>query len=577
MNLIWMILISLQLSTAEHILMITMGGTKSHKIPFWELAKGLIGKGHHVTFLNGFKPDFQMDGLKEITPLPLVEYIDNFTDWDLVGARYAQNAPVSVWQALRYPAEACNSLLEADAQSGVTVTDELLTQRFHLAIVDGAFPECALGIVHLLDLPFMFINTVGFYTGSLAMAGNPITYAVTPHVFTAFTESMNLMQRIENCWTHLLADLLHKWYTNQVHSVLMKHLGPSMPHPYAMMRNVSIILQNGHASITNARPFYPNVIEIACIHCRPSGTLPQDLEEFMESAPAGVIFFSMGSSVKAANMPGEFRHLLVEVFSRLPQYHVLWKWDANGQSTANATKKIGTRPWTMGTYQNMTVVTKNVRLSGWLPQQDILGHRKLKAFVTHGGLLSMYEAIYHAVPMVMLPVFCDHDVNAAKAESDGYAIRLPLETITADKLHQAIILILNNGQYKRNVKKKSQLMLDQITAPLDTAIFWSEFVMRHKDVSHLQSPVRHMSFFIYHSLDLICMFVLVLGGILIILLKILNYALKHSGGGRRHPVQSRKNKCIKQCSSCGLTLVSNSKWGEIENSISGVYNVADTY
>lgn len=24
------------------ILMVTMGGTKSHKIPFWELAKGLI-------------------------------------------------------------------------------------------------------------------------------------------------------------------------------------------------------------------------------------------------------------------------------------------------------------------------------------------------------------------------------------------------------------------------------------------------------------------------------------------------------------------------------------------------------
>lgn len=101
-------------------------------------------------------------------------------------------------------------MLEPDDHTGVTVTDELLTQRFHLAIVDGAFPECALGIVHRLGLPFMFINTVGFYTGSLAMAGNPIAYAVTPHVFTALTETMNLWQRIENYVTHLLADLLHK-------------------------------------------------------------------------------------------------------------------------------------------------------------------------------------------------------------------------------------------------------------------------------------------------------------------------------------------------------------------------------
>lgn len=101
-------------------------------------------------------------------------------------------------------------MLETDADTGVTITDELLTQKFHLAIVDGAFPECALGIVHRLSLPFMFINTVGFYTGSLAIAGNPIAYAVTPHVFTALTQTMNLLQRVQNYITHILADLLHK-------------------------------------------------------------------------------------------------------------------------------------------------------------------------------------------------------------------------------------------------------------------------------------------------------------------------------------------------------------------------------
>ncbi|XP_061395075.1 UDP-glucuronosyltransferase 2A1-like [Musca vetustissima] len=490
MNLILMMtLISLQLCNAEHILMITMGGTKSHKIPFWELAKGLIEKGHHVTFLSGFKADFHIDGLKEITPMHLVHYIQNYTDWDLVGARYAHKRPVPVWQALRYPAEACNSLLESDDHTGVTVTDELLTQRFHLAIVDGAFPECALGIVHRLGLPFMFINTVGFYTGSLAMAGNPIAYAVTPHVFTALTETMNLWQRIENYVTHLLADLLHKFYSNQVHAVLIQHFSTSIPHPYALMRNVSIILQNGHASITYARPYYPNVIEIACLHCRPAGKLPQDLEQFMETAPAGVIFFSMGSSVRAANMPEEFRHMLIEVFSRLPQYHVLWKWDGNGTTTGD---QLRAPILPNGPHQNMSGISRNVRLSGWLPQQDILGHRKLKAFVTHGGLLSMYEAIYHAVPMVMLPVFCDHDVNAAKAESDGYAIRLPLETITADKLYQAIMAIINNDKYKRKIHEKSQLLLDQMTKPMATAIYWAEYVMKHKDVSHLQSPVRNM-------------------------------------------------------------------------------------
>lgn len=99
--------------------------------------------------------------------------------------------------------------MEIDPNSSRTVLDELLMEKFHLAILDGAFPECALGIVHELSLPFMYINTVGFYTGSLAVAGNPIVYATTPHVFTALTQTMNVWQRIENIATHIASDVVH--------------------------------------------------------------------------------------------------------------------------------------------------------------------------------------------------------------------------------------------------------------------------------------------------------------------------------------------------------------------------------
>lgn len=67
--------------------MVTMGGSKSHKIPFWELARGLIPRGHNVTFLSGYPADFHLPGLEEITPLGLVFYIRNYTNWDLLGTR----------------------------------------------------------------------------------------------------------------------------------------------------------------------------------------------------------------------------------------------------------------------------------------------------------------------------------------------------------------------------------------------------------------------------------------------------------------------------------------------------------
>lgn len=77
-----------------------------------------------------------------------------------------------------------------------------------------------------------------------------------------------------------------------------------------------------------------------------------------------------------------------------------------------------------------------------------IGHHKLRAFVTHGGLLSMFESVYHGVPLVTMPVFCDHDVNAAKAVADGYALRLELETLTTDKLSE-----YKNSNNNRHLKE----------------------------------------------------------------------------------------------------------------------------
>lgn len=99
------VLAAINFCTCANILMITMGGTKSHKIPFWELAHGLIPRGHNVTFINAFPADFLMPGLEEITPASFVFYVKNFTDWDLVGARMRGEEPVHPVDMVRYAYE----------------------------------------------------------------------------------------------------------------------------------------------------------------------------------------------------------------------------------------------------------------------------------------------------------------------------------------------------------------------------------------------------------------------------------------------------------------------------------------
>lgn len=81
-----------------------------------------------------------------------------------------------------------------------------------------------------------------------------------------------------------------------------------------------------------------------------------------------------------------------------------------------------------------------------LCEMFIAGHHKIRAFVTHGGLLSMFETVYHAVPVVTMPVFCDHDANSAKAVIDGYALKLELQELTADKLVWAINQVIHDSR-----------------------------------------------------------------------------------------------------------------------------------
>jgi glucuronosyltransferase len=48
-------------------------------------------------------------------------------------------------------------------------------------------------------------------------------------------------------------------------------------------------------------------------------------------------------------------------------------------------------------------------------------------------------------------------------------------------------------RYKENIRRVSQLLKDQIDNPLDRAVYWLEYVIRHKGAHHLLTSARHLS------------------------------------------------------------------------------------
>ncbi|XP_014643315.1 PREDICTED: UDP-glucuronosyltransferase 2A2 isoform X4 [Ceratotherium simum simum] len=164
-----------------------------------------------------------------------------------------------------------------------------------------------------------------------------------------------------------------------------------------------------------------------------------------------------------------------------PLPKVLWRYN-------------GKKPATLGA---------NTRLYDWLPQNDLLGHPKAKAFITHGGTNGIYEAIYHGVPLVGVPMFADQPDNIAHMKAKGTAVEVNINTMTSADLLNALRTVINDPSYKENAMRLSRIHHDQPVKPLDRAVFWIEFVMRHKGAKHLRPAAHDLTWFQYHSLDVI--------------------------------------------------------------------------
>ena len=56
-----------------------------------------------------------------------------------------------------------------------------------------------------------------------------------------------------------------------------------------------------------------------------------------------------------------------------------------------------------------------------VPQQDVLAHPNTRLLVSHGGLASLTESIYHQTPLLGIPASNDQKQNMARAVRQGYA------------------------------------------------------------------------------------------------------------------------------------------------------------
>ncbi|XP_026735868.1 UDP-glucuronosyltransferase 1-6-like [Trichoplusia ni] len=215
--------------------------------------------------------------------------------------------------------------------------------------------------------------------------------------------------------------------------------------------------------------------------------LSEELKLIMDSNKNGVIYFSMGTNLDTKDLPGNIKIGLLKVFGDLKQT-VLWKME-----------------------EDLPNLPANVHIMKWAPQMSILSHPNCILFISHGGLLSLIEAIHTTIPVIGIPVYGDQFVNIKRAVTEGYALEVDLSHSLAEDLKVAIQKMLHDIRYMKRIKEISLIFHDRPMKAADELVYWVEHVVRTRGAPHLRSPALLVPLYQRLYLDLVALVAFAVG------------------------------------------------------------------
>nr|XP_013189936.1 unnamed protein product [Amyelois transitella] len=369
------------------------------------------------------------------------------------------------------------------------------SQTFDVVIAEWMFSDTYTALGYLFSCPFIWFSTVEPHSVIVSMIDENTNPAYVPSLMSSNVPPYDFINRVKELFMQIMTwgfqTIYFSRHYNEVYAELLvphiiKRGKPVIPLD-DIKYNASLVLGNSHVSLGLPTRLPQAYMPIGGYHIDPEvPPLPKDLQNLLDNAKNGLIYFSMGSILKSKDLPDVLKKDLLETLGSL-KHTVLWKFE-----------------------EVLPNLPPNVHIVHWAPQQSILAHPNCILFITHGGLLSTTEAVHFGKPIIGIPVFGDQFNNVDRAVKKGFAMRVDLAYNMKDKLKAAINEFLRDKRYTEKAKELSFIYHDRPVHPSKELVHWVEHVVKTRGAPHLRSPALDVPVYQKLYLDLLALVLVVL-------------------------------------------------------------------
>ncbi len=381
--------------------------------------------------------------------------------------------------------EECEALLSQDNLFYYNLSQ----LNLDMAVVDVAgIYKCTVLLPHRLNIPYIcHTHVIEPWIARLPWLPS---LAPTPHT-QLFYIPANLSQFIDRLLCSLCAaaaSIAVPLMESCEPEILKKYLRYGNFHSLDELASRSLLwLQSNDPLLSWHYPTMPHVVDVGGLTIRTPQPLPTGLQTLISSSGEGTVLVAFGTMISA--IPMEIVRQMFAAFQRLPRYTFLWSFPNRSDLS-------------------ISEVPANVHLHAWLPQIDVLSHPGLQLFITSGGMNSMYEAIYHGVPILAMPIAGEQHQNAKIIEMKGFGHVIDIFSFTPGDLYDGINYVLTTASFRNKTQRASRIFQERSETPRQVAARWVEHVLKHGN-EHLKSHAFDLSWWSFWLLDVMAVLVLI--------------------------------------------------------------------